>query len=923
MKFRVAEQSILVSLLQEQKVKPVFLLGAGASKQSGVKLASEMVDEIAKHAYCKEHGYDSNDQRITASDWQRWVSAFPWYQNDYNALYPIIVDELLRPSRFKKEFFSKIIHPPVPSSKGYEIVAELMHLGLIDTILTTNFDDCLYRASVQVRMPPDFHRIKTHEDLVAMFSNVPSTPQLIYLHGSVEHYTDKNLAEEVQNLNKELIDTLKPILKDRPLVVIGYRGAEPSIMTDLLINNIQSTNNFHNGIYWCLLKRDFPNLDDINSLPPLVSTLATKTNKNFQFIQIDGFDELMKETIGKLKANKIDSNIDINFSFNSSNENQPVKINPTNSIGDIEIAFIRERVKNYCERLGIRVLEEESWLHSQMIRLRIALRTAENKLELTPSGILLFSSKTQQYVPNAYTLLKFIGSTEWLRSISGIHSEDETIDINYLNGIVERKISGNIWNQLNEITNTISLVNRPFRLKGEISENVYPYPTLALKEVIVNCLVHRDYNVAEPIVIEIHQNFIDFKNAGGLVEEVKRQLDDDNIENVIKKGVVGIKGYRNPVLADLFYGSGAMDKEGSGLSDVVRKVEDNSGKVTFGQPKNEQHFQVTIYSRMEEVNTETKTATSIKINEKAKFACNLLEVLKLPEKIYFAETSARTIKDVWTQFEKETRLPPYLLHGEKMWSFFDLSERKNPLSNVVDLGTVESLNVDEFVDLNNGTTELVRMLNDCIESHLSCIGLRVDRKKMRAYFPKNIDGTQKEIKYQGRMKKATRTVAKPRINPTSGRITYWEHKAIWFSFEKIGENWYLIINPTYVFTTDGYKMLLKSTRVSSLATKKASRDYNMHVHNDFTFWANYISGSSDGAFSLRFNKKNAEADDYQTETIVPSIIISAMLPNVEIDDVSVTEDFVEPDFLEDPDEIEDEIELIANQEIENMNDTKE
>ena len=51
--------------------------------------------------------------------------------------------------------------------------------------------------------------------------------------------------------------------------------------------------------------------------------------------------------------------------------------------------------------------------------------------------------------------------------------------------------SGNLWSQLNALTDLLALVNVSFRLKEEISRTAYPYDSLALKEVVVNALVHR------------------------------------------------------------------------------------------------------------------------------------------------------------------------------------------------------------------------------------------------------------------------------------------------------------------------------------------------------------------------------------------------------------------------------------------------
>ncbi len=915
--FKISEPGIIVSLLKEG-IKPIILLGAGASKQSGIKLVSEIVEEVAKWAYCREKGIDFNDPRLTMSDWKKWLTSFSWYSEDYGELYPKIIDELLHPRQARKDFFLRIISPDVPASKGYEALAQLLHLNLIDTVLTTNFDNCLSVAKVQVRKPPVITEIKTSFDLLKAFSYSPRNPQLIYLHGSVDHYTDKNLVDEVKNLNQELVSTLKPLLKDRPLIVIGYRGAEPSVMQDLLLNNLDFTNNFHQGIYWCILKREFANIQaGKEKATSFFEKLVEETKSNLHIVPIDGFDELLStEVLGRLNADEIDlRNVFATITTTtipSTSQTYDTILIADNTIGALELALLRERIKNYSERLRIKVYEDEAWLYQQMERLRIAEKTERGNYELTASGILLFSSRTQQYISSAKTILRFIGEKEWLEHITSMASDRSNNESDYSTGLVERIIEGNLWYQLNEITDALTLINRPFRLKGELSENVYPYPTLALKEVIVNCLVHRDYLIEEPVVIEVREKEILFSNPGGLIEDVKRQLDSSSIEGEIKKGRRGVKGYRNPVLADLFYGSGAMDKEGSGLSDVYKQVLENSSYVTFGPESDNNKFVVRLFKRMEEVDDTTMTAAPLKLNESTKFAANILEVLELPSKIYFAQTSVKFKEEIYKKMQNGWT-PPYLLHRDLMWSFYDLSEFQNPLKIFIDKGTLEYMSIEEFIDLNGGTNELVRLLNESFLQHLFSIGLRVDGRKKRAYFTKTIDGEAKEISYQARLKKATRTVARPRINSVSEKVMYWEHKSIWYSFDYIGNSWYLLINPAYVFTIDGIKKLLKSERVNILSTKKASRDYNMAVHNDLTFWANYISHANATAFFLRPNSKEIN-DGVILGPIIPGIIISAKLPTTIVNDISVAEEYFEPTDLESIEEIDNQIEELVKQE---------
>ena len=108
------------------------------------------------------------------------------------------------------------------------------------------------------------------------------------------------------------------------------------------------------------------------------------------------------------------------------------------------------------------------------------------------------------------------------------------------------------------------------------------------------------------------------QNPGGLIPEVERQVKrapDREIapdtlqtafENQIKGGIRGIKGYRNAVVADLFYGAETMEKAGSGLSEVWRSGQENNNEVNFGPINDNTAFEITIHRRPEVVDEVTR-----------------------------------------------------------------------------------------------------------------------------------------------------------------------------------------------------------------------------------------------------------------------------------------------------------------------------
>src|SRR5438552_12755870 len=100
---------------------------------------------------------------------------------------------------------------------------------------------------------------------------------------------DRNLDHEVNELDAPIVQRLVPLLRDHPLIVVGYRGNEPSVMNGLLLEQIGATNTFAQGVYWCVRESDLQ-----QPLSPLVKELATAIGTNFQVVPIAGFDELLQ-----------------------------------------------------------------------------------------------------------------------------------------------------------------------------------------------------------------------------------------------------------------------------------------------------------------------------------------------------------------------------------------------------------------------------------------------------------------------------------------------------------------------------------------------------------------------------------------------------------------------------------------------------
>src|ERR1700757_2815632 len=98
----------LVSVFSaSSEVRPVVLLGAGASFRSGVPLAAEAVKRIAKAAYIRhELGGKAHPAQVKLTQWLPWLQRQRWFLQGDDRLaenFPLAVEHLLRPAEFRRE----------------------------------------------------------------------------------------------------------------------------------------------------------------------------------------------------------------------------------------------------------------------------------------------------------------------------------------------------------------------------------------------------------------------------------------------------------------------------------------------------------------------------------------------------------------------------------------------------------------------------------------------------------------------------------------------------------------------------------------------------------------------------------------------------------------------------------------------------
>lgn len=165
---------------------------------------------------------------------------------------------------------------------------------------------------------------------------------------------------------------------------------------------------------------------------------------------------------------------------------------------------------------------------------------AEGKL--TNGAILLFGKNPQKHFINLCV------------RIGRFKTETTIID--------DKWVRGNLFHQFEETLNILrQYISVRYEIKGFQREDIWDYPIPALREVVLNALIHRDYfNIANFIVIKVYDDHIWFFNQGGLPEGITVEQLKNPHQSFL----------RNTLIAKVFYLAGYIEQYGSG---TVRMVE--------------------------------------------------------------------------------------------------------------------------------------------------------------------------------------------------------------------------------------------------------------------------------------------------------------------------------------------------------------
>jgi len=222
------------------------------------------------------------------------------------------------------------------------------------------------------------------------------------------------------------------------------------------------------------------------------------------------------------------------------------------NLDDISVALFKTNYLPYA--IDKETLDEnERTTEEQLASLRFY-----DKKEKCPTnaGILFLGNNPEFYLPGAYIqYVKFL-------------DVEMTSDV-----VFEKRFSGALITELKVIDDFIKsnvLKHRPVKKEESFQEeNMRNYPYWALRELIMNAIMHRNYESNAPIYIYEFPNRIEIINPGGLYGEAT----PENFPNA--------SDYRNIVLSEAMKVSGYVNKFNYGIKKAIAELKQNGN----GEPE--------------------------------------------------------------------------------------------------------------------------------------------------------------------------------------------------------------------------------------------------------------------------------------------------------------------------------------------------
>jgi len=254
-------------------------------------------------------------------------------------------------------------------------------------------------------------------------------------------------------------------------------------------------------------------------------------------------------------------------------------------------------------------------------------------------------------------------------------------------------------------------------------------------------------------------------------------------------------------------------------------------------------------------------------------SCNLLPVERPPSSVYTApiakslrtprldDTYALPPKSLVKQVIVEAQegagrrpfTPTFRIVGEEIVTFHDLEAEDGVFGPVIERDQAGRERTEEWLSDPDDRKVMTSLLNMAVSRHAYRHGLKEDDERQHRFFFPPKGGLPWSVTWKPFHNTVSREVAGRRRGPKG---EFWRHAAAYLTMTFLGNRFYLKIDPTWVFTTDG-EHIMRGPDVGRLAVQWSGAERNLSLLYHIRFWS-HVLREKPGPISIRAGDQSIE-----------------------------------------------------------------
>ena len=196
-----------------------LLVGSGISKSANIKTGWGIVLDLIKQlAISMKQDPEPNPE--------------DWYRKNFNEEpdYSKILKRIAKTPYERRNILERYFEPTeeerkerikIPT-KAHKAIAQMVKMGYIKMILTTNFDRLLEKSIEEAGVTPDV--VKSEDDLNGVVPYIHSKCFIVKLHGDYKDTRIRNTEQELSEYPSKINKLLDEILDRFGLITVGWSG---------------------------------------------------------------------------------------------------------------------------------------------------------------------------------------------------------------------------------------------------------------------------------------------------------------------------------------------------------------------------------------------------------------------------------------------------------------------------------------------------------------------------------------------------------------------------------------------------------------------------------------------------------------------------------------------------------------------------